>query len=426
MDELELLSQLGLLTPEQRQQTERDARVQGLLSLGSALMQAGQGGGGRRVSTLQGLGMAAPAYMQGQQRAFDETLQGILRRTQLQDLLAKRQEQEAAKRRQAQIQQMIPSLYRERMGQVPTTIPTETYEDVQTTVPGVVGRQLDPERLRMLGMLGPEGMQAATQLAQFERSMTPERKTVTAKPGEQIVDPTTGQVIYQAPFEPTTSYRQLTPQEVKQRGLPADQSFQINEKTGQVSSLTRGPLVQNIMGKAETAFDVEASKAQAKVFSTISEGGQSARRNLREVNSLQSLLNQFSSGGKAAFKEFAGNFGIDTKNLSEIQAATAIINRLVPQQRPPGSGTMSDADLELFKKSLPRIINQPGANEIVLNTLKNIATYQIQESEIADMVLNKEITPAEGRKRMRELVNPIEIYFAGGVIQQYNLEPPKR
>jgi len=104
MDELELLSQLGLLTPEQRQETERQARVQGLLSLGSALMQAGQGGGGRRVSTLQGLGMAAPAYMQGQQRAFDETLQGILKRTQLQDLLAKRQEQEMMKQRQSKIQ----------------------------------------------------------------------------------------------------------------------------------------------------------------------------------------------------------------------------------------------------------------------------------------------------------------------------------
>jgi len=95
---------------------------------------------------------------------------------------------------------MIPSLYRERMGQVPATIPTETYEDVQTTVPGVVGMQLDPERLRMLGMLGPEGMQAATQLAQFERSMqAPARQTVTAKPGERVIDPTTGEVVAEVP-----------------------------------------------------------------------------------------------------------------------------------------------------------------------------------------------------------------------------------
>lgn len=192
----------GLLGPERYERTSQQANLQGLMNLGQALIRAGQGGGSRRVSTLAGLGMAAPAYMQGRQQAFDQTLQDILRQTQVQDLLRQRQEQEMAKRRQAQVQQMIPSLYRERMGQVPTTIPTETYENVQTTVPGVVGMQLDPERLRMLGMLGPEGQQAALSALQFERAMTPERKTVTAKPGEQIVDPTTGQVIYQVPFEP--------------------------------------------------------------------------------------------------------------------------------------------------------------------------------------------------------------------------------
>ena len=190
----------GLLSPAQMEQTQSNARIQGLMALGNALMQAGAPRG-QRTSTLQGLGMAAPAYMQGRQQAFEQTLQDILRQTQIQDLLRQRQEQQAAKARQAQVQQMIPSLYRERMGQVPTVLPGET-GDIQTTVPGVVGVQLDPERLRMLGMLGPEGMQAATQLAQFERSLTPERKTITAKPGEQIVDPTTGQVIYQAPFEP--------------------------------------------------------------------------------------------------------------------------------------------------------------------------------------------------------------------------------
>jgi hypothetical protein len=144
--------------------------------------------------------MAAPAYMQGQQRAFDETLQGILKRTQLQDLLAKRQEQEMAKRRQAQVQQMIPSLYRERIGQVPTTIPTETYEDVQTTVPGVVGVQLDPERLRMLGMLGPEGQQAALSALQFERAMQqPAPKRTVLKPGEALVEEETGRKIFELP-----------------------------------------------------------------------------------------------------------------------------------------------------------------------------------------------------------------------------------
>jgi flagellar protein FlgJ len=159
------------------------------------------------------------------------------------------------------------------------------------------------------------------------------------------------------------------------------------------------------------------------VFSKISETSQNARRSLTEIDRLGNLLNQFQSGGAAAFKQFAGNFGIDTKNLSEIQAAEAIISRLVPQQRPPNSGTMSDADLAEFKKSLPRIINRPGANQIIIKTLRDIANYQIREGEIADMVMDQEITPAEGRKRLRELVNPIDTFFAGGVYQQYGLEP---
>lgn len=193
----------GLLSPEQYQQTRERANIQGLMNLGQALIQAGQGGGGRRVSTLAGLGMAAPAYAQGRQQAFDQTLQDILRRTQVQDLLAKRREEEQRKARMQQIQSLTPALYRERMGQVPTTIPTETYEDVQTTTEGVVGLQLDPERLRQLAMLGPEGRSAALEALQFEKAMAPpEVKPLVVKPNEIVLDPVTRQPLYQAPPEP--------------------------------------------------------------------------------------------------------------------------------------------------------------------------------------------------------------------------------
>jgi hypothetical protein len=107
----------GLLSPAQMEQTESNARIQGLMALGNALMQAGAPRG-QRTSTFQGLGMAAPAYMQGRQQAFDQTLQDILRQTQVQDLLRQRQEQEMARQRQSQVQsamqlpmdQRIPAL----------------------------------------------------------------------------------------------------------------------------------------------------------------------------------------------------------------------------------------------------------------------------------------------------------------------------
>ena len=100
-------------------------------------------------------------------------------------------------------------------------------------------------------------------------------------------------------------------------------------------------------------------------------------------------------------------FGLDTEGLSEIQAAQAVISSLVPEQRPPGSGPMSDADLIEFKASLPRIINQPGGNELILNTLRGIARYDIEAGEIAAAVASREITQAEARKRLSELENPL-------------------
>ena len=69
---------------------------------------------------------------------------------------------------------------------------------------------------------------------------------------------------------------------------------------------------------------------------------------------------------------------------------------------------MSDADLALFKQSVPRLINQPGGNAIIVATMKGIADYTLQQAQIAEMVANREVTPAEGRKMLRELVNPLE------------------
>jgi flagellar protein FlgJ len=69
---------------------------------------------------------------------------------------------------------------------------------------------------------------------------------------------------------------------------------------------------------------------------------------------------------------------------------------------------MSDADLALFKQSLPRIINQPGGNQKIIGALKEINTYFIEEGKIASDVVNQKITPEEGARRMSELGNPLE------------------
>ena len=167
----------------------------------------------------------------------------------------------------------------------------------------------------------------------------------------------------------------------------------------------------NVGGKP-SPFQEASEKKQAEVFSGLQESGTSAQRAAKDINKLDNLLSKVDTGGVAAFKQAAGNLGIKTEGLDNIQAAQAIINKLVPQQRPAGSGTMSDADLALYKESLPRLINQPGANKEIVRSMKEINRYLIKEGEIASAVLDGKISPAEGRRRLLELGNPIEDFFS--------------
>lgn len=190
-------------------------------------------------------------------------------------------------------------------------------------------------------------------------------------------------------------------------GTPEYQQFML--RGGEAD---KGPLVQNIVGAGETEFAKKAGAEAATQFSTIANQGTAASRQLVELENLEANLSGVDTGGGAAFKAFLGGYGIATEDLGEIQAAQAAINRLVPQQRPPGSGTMSDADLALFKASLPALINQPGGNQIIIETIRAINEYDVAASIIAGQALDGEITQAEARKRLRELPNPLADFKA--------------
>ena len=73
---------------------------------------------------------------------------------------------------------------------------------------------------------------------------------------------------------------------------------------------------------------------------------------------------------------------------------------------------MPDADLALYKESLPRLINQPGANREIVRSMKEINEYLIKEGQIAADVLDGKLTPSQGRQKLIELGNPIENFFA--------------
>lgn len=159
-------------------------------------------------------------------------------------------------------------------------------------------------------------------------------------------------------------------------------------------------------GEGDKFFE-NLDKKNAETFASMSDTGIQARAKIAQIDRLQGLMANAPQGAVGALKQAAGEWGIPTDGLSDIQAASALLEKMVPEQRAPGSGTMSDADIKMFRASLPRILNQPGGNQLIFDTMRGIAQYEMQMGEIADQVADRTIKPAEGRKLIRELRNPL-------------------
>jgi hypothetical protein len=373
----ELLGLLGA-TPEQIAQARQRSGLEELGLLGQALMQAGAPAP-RGTSTLGRLGQAAGMYTQAPRQTMDTLLQDLLRKQQIQDMQKKREQQARYEASRQQFANMF----------APTTPQTAL------AAPGRVG----PTAARA-GMIGQAPALDRNQLL------------------SQILNPNLPPDLREAAVE---AYKVTAPAEPKAApGIVGE--FQAATASGLIPATTTlaeyiqmkkppAPSATAIAGGPRDIFTEEVSKAQAKDFVALEKSGREAISKARDINRLDNLLSKIETGGPAAFKQAAGNFGINTKDLTEIQAAQAIINKLVPAQRPPGSGTMSDADLALYKESLPRIINQPGANKEIIRSMKEINDYLIEEGKIAAEVTARRITREEGTRRIFALGNPVQDFF---------------
>lgn len=162
------------------------------------------------------------------------------------------------------------------------------------------------------------------------------------------------------------------------------------------------------------------SSVEGEQFAGMLAAGTQAARTSQQLDQLEGLLANSPQGFEGAATAFASNFGIDLGGAQGVQAAQALINQLVPAQRPPGSGPMSDADLELFKQSLPRIINQPGGNELIMQTMRGMADYDrqlaaivqngISQAELTDDPALRSQIRRDMRAAIDQLQNPIDAF----------------
>lgn len=213
---------------------------------------------------------------------------------------------------------------------------------------------------------------------------------------------------------PQPGYRQVRGADLGMTGPEADRMFNVSPE-GQVTAIGGSGTTVNVDTGGGKQFEEAFAKGDAATIETVYNSGLQASRNIGRINQLETLLSSVPTGAVGALKQVAGEFGINTADLDDIQSAQAIINSLVPEQRQPGSGPMSDADLALFKQSLPRIINQPGGNKTIVDTMRAIAQYDAEGAAIVQKLRAGEIDRAAAFRMLQERKNPLESFRGGAV-----------
>ena len=205
---------------------------------------------------------------------------------------------------------------------------------------------------------------------------------------------------------PSQPPRPLTEQERDFWGIPKNDAGPYIMKDGAPVKLGGGGVTVNNMpdgGKFEEAF----AKEDAARIGSISEQAMNAQSNIANIDRLGQMLAASPTGAEAAFKSMLGDYGVQTEGLDTLQSAQALINTMIPGQRQPGSGPMSDRDVEMFKASLPRLINSPGGNELILQTMRGIAQYDVQRGQIVQHLRSGQITREQAFEALGRLQNPL-------------------
>jgi len=184
---------------------------------------------------------------------------------------------------------------------------------------------------------------------------------------------------------------------------------------GTANKIGGGPMVQ--IGGGEGEFVKVGQAELARNFAEMAQAGRDATSNLGRIKLLDELLDESGTGLSASFLSRANQyFGVDFRS-APAAAAEAIISQLVPAQRPAGSGVISDADLALYKASLPAIQNQPNGNKLIVKSMVAITEHNAKVGRIASRALtDPDFSIQQAEEEIAALPDPFESVrsFLGG------------
>ncbi len=194
-------------------------------------------------------------------------------------------------------------------------------------------------------------------------------------------------------------------------GLPAEGSFNVTTGPSGTSAKRVGGGGTNVTVNTDTGEGEFAKVTGRELAQSVNEAatnGDAARQNLARIDRLEGLLAESPQGWRGGIVRAAGALGVHIgDNADDLQAARSLISAMVPDQRPAGSGTMSDADLALFKDSLPNLINSPDGNAKIIQTIRGIAQYDMERGQLARDLQLGDITREQYFSGLQNLSNPL-------------------
>lgn len=195
----------------------------------------------------------------------------------------------------------------------------------------------------------------------------------------------------------------LPKSEYSKYGIPADFANPIYiDRNGKITS----PLGQ----PQPNMFVAESGKKLADAYAGYTEAGQTAQQQQGLLDAAEALSGSVDTGVPAVLQKKLNSYGINIgPNADKVAALNAIISRLVPAMRVPGSGTTSDYDAKMFADSLPSLRNTPQANALIFKTMKAYNAFNLERGRIAAAAQTGEISVREAQQRIANLGDP----FAG-------------
>ncbi|WP_156421327.1 hypothetical protein [Aureimonas sp. AU40] len=211
---------------------------------------------------------------------------------------------------------------------------------------------------------------------------------------ERVIMPA-AQLAEQTANRKSEGFRTLTAEEAQQRGLPPG-AYQVGSD-GKIDAIGngKGQTINVSTGRDESEFAKKAADKMVTRFGTIAEGQTAAANSVQTIPVMRELLSQAPTGPLAG--RLAERFpGFSTAG----DAFQATVNQIAPTLRIPGSGAMSDRDMDVLMGSFPQLRNDPNANGLIMGLFEKKANLNLQRADIANKALRGEIDPGEADRQL--------------------------